>query len=142
MNMNITIVAPELANALNNLAFALETRNLLKDTPNPLDGVNKPLETSVPKEEKKETAKEEKPKAETPKEEPKQEEKPEPVKAETTSGITLDVITTKTREFIQADKANRVKLKEFLDSKGAPKVSELDPADFQAALDFFEAQAK
>lgn len=145
MNVTLTIEAPELVGALNNLAKAFGN--------NPLAGVAINTDSKVftadkkieePKAEEKPAAKE---KVETPKQETKQpdpEPTPdlEPEKEENTSSITLDMITTKTREFIQADKANRVKLKEFLEEKGAPKVSELQPADYQAALDFFEAQAK
>lgn len=146
MNVNVTIVAPELVGALNNLANAFGN--------NPLAGVAINTDSKVftadkkieePKAEKAEPAAKEK--VGTPKQETKQPDSeptpdPEPEKEEKTSGITLDMITTKTREFIQANPANRVKLKEFLEEKGAPKVSELQPADYQAALDFFEAQAK
>lgn len=144
MNINVNIVAPELVGALNNLAAAFGNNN-------PLAGVSqseivKPLETSVPKEEKPKTKKEKQPE---PKEvpdadlpsnpKPEATPEPEPVEEEkNTSGITLDMITTKTREFIQRNASNRKGLKAFLDRKGAAKVSELPESEYEELLEFFE----
>lgn len=134
MNITVTIEAPELVGAMNNLAFALERRNLLADA-GPLDNVKAAEEKKEKQAPKKETKQ-----AEPEKVEPVSTPEPEPVKEEPkkTSGISLDVVTTKTREFVQGNTANRKLLKGFLEEKGAPKVSELDPADYQAALDFME----
>lgn len=145
MNITVTIEAPELVGALNNLASAFGN--------NPLAGVTqsdivKPLETAAPKEEKPKAKKDtKKPEPETVEPESTPEpEKNEPVKEEpkeenNTSGITLEVLTSNTRAFVQGNPANRKKLKDFLEEKGVPKVSELDPADYQAAIHFMDTNA-
>ncbi|WP_422122902.1 hypothetical protein DHX103_14310 [Planococcus sp. X10-3] len=145
MNITVTVEAPELVGALNNLASAFGN--------NPLAGVTqsdivKPLETKEekPKAKKEENAKQVGPEKEpeaTPEKEPVKEEpvKEEPKEEKNTSGITLEVLTSNTRAFVQGNPANRKKLKGFLEEKGVPKVSELDPADYQAAIHFMDSNA-
>ena len=74
-----------------------------------------------------------------PVEEPPVEEEPEEPQEEPESNISLDVVTTKTREFIQSNPAHRAKLKAFLDKKGAKKVTDLPPSTYYEFLDFIGA---
>jgi hypothetical protein len=139
MNFTVTVEAPELVGALNKLAEALGNSN-------PLSGVSIGTESKVFTAGKK--IEEPKPKVEEPpveeppfapiEEPPAEEEAPE----ELVSTISLDVLTTKTREFIQANPANRTKLKSFLDEKQVKKITELAPADYEAALHFMEVSAE
>lgn len=154
MNITLTIEAPELVGALNNLANAFGNAN-------PLEGVqiNKPLETQVPEEApapKKETPKPEKKAQAKPKAEPKPEPTPEPEpepetvepepepteEPESTPSISLDTLTTKTRKFVQGNPENRKKLKGFLEEMGVPKISELPPAEYAAAIEFMESNGE
>lgn len=156
MNITLTIEAPELVGALNNLANAFGNAN-------PLEGVqiNKPLETQVPEETpapKKETPKPEKKAPAKPKAEPKPEPAPEPEpetvelepepepepkeEPESTPSISLDTLTTKTRKFVQGNPENRKKLKGFLEEMGVPKISELPPAEYGAAIHFMETNGE
>ena len=193
MNITVTIEAPELVGALNNLANAFGNAN-------PLEGVqiNKPLETQVPEETpapKEATApKEEKSEKEAPEvatktqyfvhdgtgdvvvvkkgesleflerdifdpiskaeydkrlkanedleaslNKPQEEFKSEP---ESTPSISLDTLTTKTRKFVQGNPENRKKLKGFLEEMGVPKISELPPAEYAAAIKFMESNGE
>ncbi|SDJ76867.1 hypothetical protein [Salimicrobium halophilum] len=77
-------------------------------------------------------------KQEAPKEEkaPAKEEKND--EPEQKSNFTMDTITAKTREFIQADKANREKLKSFLSERDVDKVSNLPEKYFDEYMAFVE----
>jgi len=140
MNITVNIDAPELVGAINNLAAALGNNNPLAGVTQ--SEVSKPLETVAPKEEKPKAKKEKPIEPETVEPEPTPE--PEPVKEEPkkTSGITLDVITTKTREYIQADPKNKAKLKVFLAEKEVGRVSELPESEYEATLAFFEGEGE
>ncbi|WJY27422.1 hypothetical protein [Sporosarcina trichiuri] len=138
MNFTLTIDAPELAQAINNLANALEVN---------------PLPTSLPAAEttKKAPAAAKKPAAVTKKEEPKPDpvpetklETPEPVKEEPKKeatataeapGMTLETVRTKLAAFASADKANQVKVKDALQSLGVKKLTDVNPADYGTLLD-------
>ena len=148
MNITLTIQAPELVGALNNLANAFGN--------NPLAGVamntdskvftaekkvedKKPAKQSKPKPKAEEQVPEEESAPFAPVEEPPVEEEPEDPQDEPESSISLDVVTTKTREFIQSNPAHRAKLKAFLDKKGAKKVTDLPPSTYYEFLDFIGA---
>lgn len=191
MNITLTIEAPELVGALNNLANAFGNAN-------PLEGVaiNKPLETQVPEEAP--APKEEKSENEAPEfasntlyfvhdgtgdvvvvkkgeslkfldtdifnpitkaeyakrlkanedleaslNKPQEEPEPEPTEEpESTPSISLDTLTTKTRKFVQGNPENRKKLKGFLEEMGVPKISELPPAEYAAAIEFMESNGE
>ncbi|SDX64204.1 hypothetical protein [Salimicrobium album] len=108
-----------LAQVLGNFDYPVSLPEAQKDE----DPVGK--ETSEPKQEA--------PKEETP---PVQEEKKE--EPDQKSNFTIDSITSKTREFIQADNANRKKLKNFLQEKDVDKVSNLPEKHYDEYMAFIE----
>lgn len=131
MNITLTIDAPELANALNNLAIAM-------------GATGNPLPASAPttqKEDKPAAPKQDKPKTETKKPEPTPEpeatnEKPaaEPEATEA-PGITLEAVRGKLAEFSAGGKANQMKVKEALTELGVKKLTDVDPADYANLLE-------
>lgn len=128
MDIKLTVEAPGLVEALNNLA------NAMGHTETPVKAVE-----DKPKEEKKQKPKEEK------KQEPKVEKEPEvkedpPAEEKPTSQYTKELVTTKTREFI-GSAGNRDKLKAFLDEKGVKRVSELPEEHYEAIIKFMENES-
>ncbi|PIC72400.1 hypothetical protein [Sporosarcina sp. P17b] len=130
MNITITIDAPELVGAINNLATALGNTGL----PLPTEA---PVNTDKPATEKVETpAKVEEPVKETTlvekAEEPVQEEAP--TKKEE-PGISLEVVRGKLSTFTAEGKANQVLVKEALTALGVKKLTDVDPADYENLLE-------
>lgn len=124
MNITITIDAPELVGAINNLAAALGNTDLPLPTEVPVKTdkpVTKKVETPAKAEEPVEKA-----------EEPVQEE--EPTKKEEPS-ISLEVVRGKLSTFTAEGKANQVKVKEALTALGVKKLTDVDPADYEQLLE-------
>ncbi|MGP4073153.1 hypothetical protein ACTWQB_11435 [Piscibacillus sp. B03] len=121
MDIKLTIEAPDLASAINRLAESLENQSIPTSVSS--------TEESAKPEPTTKTKKEDKPKKSSSKN--KKEDKPK-------SQYSLDTVTTKTREFIQADKENRQLLKSFLDEKGVSKVSELPEEHYDEYMKFVE----
>lgn len=114
MNINITITAPELIEAMNRLADALQA------------GQVKPAQVEQVVEKLQEEAKPRKPKADKPA--PAPEPEPEPVTEETATdvtatNITLDDIRIKLGNLSQAGK--QAEVKKLIASYGATKLSEI-----------------
>lgn len=132
--MEIKINIPEaleLAAAIDRLAYSISTTANLGGIPADFPGAKEFTETT----EKAWNEEPEKPKKEaaTKREDPKPEPSEEPKKEE--PGISLDVVTSKVRAFIQASAENKGRLKTFLDEKGAKKVTDLDPAHYPNLLE-------
>lgn len=130
MNITITIDAPELVGAINNLATAFGNTGL-------------PLPTEAPvKADKPTTKKVETPvKAEEPAEEVAPVEKAEepvqegtPTKKEEPS-ISLEVVRGKLSTFTAEGKVNQVKVKDALTALGVKKLTDVDPADYENLLE-------
>lgn len=131
--MEITINIPEareLAAAIDRLAYSISTANL-GGIPADFPGQKEFTEAT----EKAWNEEPEKPKQEAApkKEEPTPEPVEEPKKDE--PGISLDVVTSKVRSFIQASAENKGRLKAFLDEKGVKKVTDLDPGHYPDLLE-------
>ncbi|OLN21880.1 hypothetical protein BTO30_12335 [Domibacillus antri] len=135
MEFKLTIEAPGLEKAILRLADAIQ-------------GGGQYVSAAEQKTQDKPKAEPDETEKETPAETPKAENQP-PADVEGKSevdppadsggseepGITLDVLTTKTREFIQSNPAHREKLKDFLTEKGVGKVTELPESEYAAALE-------
>lgn len=131
MNITLTIDAPELASAINNLAIAMGA------TGNPLPAIapttqkeDKPTATK-PEPEKEETKKTEPiPEPEATNEKPASESE-----ATEAPRITLEAVRGKLADFSAGGKANQVKVKEALTELGVKKLTDVAPADYAKLLE-------
>lgn len=133
MNITITIDAPELVGAINNLATALGITAL------PLPTVA-PVKADKPVTKKTEPVKEAAPVEEPAEEEPKQEvaapvKEEAPVEAAKEPTLSLEVVRGKLSEFTAQGKPNQVKVKEALTALGVKKLTDVDPADYEQLLE-------
>lgn len=126
MEISVKIDAPELAQAIQALADSINSSNIagIPDTITSETAGTKV--THTPESVKVEAEEIEIEPTPEPVEEPKEEKPKQPE-------ISLDVVTTKVREFIQ--KGGRNDLKAFLDERGAGKVTDLDPEHYPALLE-------
>lgn len=128
MNFKLTIEAPELVGAINNLAEALGSSGL-------------PLPATAPATASKPAAvKQDKPveepavKVDKPAEEPTPIEKANETKTET-AAISLDVVRGKLVDFAKGGKPNQEKTKAALAELGVVKLTDVDPADYETLLE-------
>lgn len=130
MNITITIDAPELVGAINNLATALGNTGLPLPTEVPVKAdkpvtkkvetpaeAEEPVQEVAPVEKAEETVQEE---ALTKKEEP---------------SISLEVVRGKLSAFTAEGKTNQVKVKDALTALGVKKLTDVDPADYEQLLE-------
>ncbi|WP_270578018.1 hypothetical protein [Caldibacillus thermoamylovorans] len=127
MQISVDIKAPELANAIQALAKALNNNNNVVTV-----GTN----ASIPEHEKKETTqametkakKMDKPAESEAKQETKKEEPEAPA-------ISLEVVRGKLAEFSAQGKPQQMEVRKALDQLGAKKLTDVDPKDYKQLLD-------
>lgn len=135
MQISVEIKAPELANAIQALAEALNnssktvTLNTHVSIPENVDKqvekVAEKIEKTLVKDEKKEADKpaESEAKQETKKEEPE------------APAISLEVVRGKLAEFSAQGKPQQMEVRKALDQLGAKKLTDVDPKDYKQLLD-------